>query len=276
MSILKPKISTANKLTKNIKPWGRNYPRYVVFHFTGGFGENSDTTTGMMDSYIHMESNGSNAHYLVGRDSIWEMVNPKTYYCTYSCGASVGRQSECLIPGWGPLTYMGSLSMSHSKLAGHTNTINVEVCSCKVGTSICKPMDSGWYFTDGTYTNAVKLIAWLCQEYGIKIDNIIMHNQITGKICPAMWCNREGAEAGFSKFKEDVSSMLNGLNTSDTFKSPSPKPEGGRITIPMDSLFYSRPSMDAPIRSVAKSDMDLEYTIKEGDFYCTPKGWTMV
>lgn len=192
------------------------------------------------------------------------MVNPKLYYCTYSCGASVGKRSECKIPGWGPVTYVGALSLSHARLAGHTNTINIEVCSCKAGKVRCEPMDDGWYFTDETYTNAVNLIAWLCQEFSIKVDNIIMHNQITGKLCPAMWCNRKGAEAGFAKFKSDVSALLNGINTSSTFKSPSPKPGGGKIKVSADTLFYSRPNPDAPVMAVAQADTEMEYSIRMG------------
>lgn len=272
MTVKKPKTSTSHKLFRNIKQWGRYSPVYIVIHFTGGFSSTSDTLGGMLSSYKLFQTTGSNAHYLVGRDDIWEMVNPKNFYCTYSCGSSVGKKNECRIQGWGPDTYAGPLSMSHATIAGHTNTINIEVCSCKSGSKKCDPMDDGWYFNDSTYLNAVKLCAWLCDEFGIKVSNIIMHNQVTGKICPAMWCNRDGAESGFNQFKRNVSSLLNELEE-DTPVSPSPAPKSGTVQVAADSLFYSRPTTTSPIVNVASSDMELEYTQSSNGFYYTNNGW---
>lgn len=273
MSVSKPNISTLYRLSRNIKSWGRYSPTYIVIHFTGGFSETSDTLGGMMSSYKLFLQGGSNAHYLVGRDAIWEMVNPKSYYCTYSCGSSVGKVNACVIPGWGPSAYKGPLSMSHAALAGHTNTINVEICSCKSGRKTCDPMDDGWYFNDSTYLNAVKLCAWLCDEFSIKINNIIMHNQVTGKICPAMWCNREGAENGFNAFKQNVAAILNEVDE-DTPVSPSPKPTGGTLRIAADTIFHSRPNANSPVVYVSKAESSMEYSIKNGDYYYTDNGWT--
>lgn len=275
MAVTKPSISTSHKLAEHIKAWGRYSPAYIVIHFTGGFYENSDTLVSMQNVFKSFLTTGSNAHYLVGRDAIWELVNPKYFYCTYSCGSSVGRKNKCKIPGWGPETYTGSLSMSHASIAGHTNTINVEICSCKEGTHKSDPMDDGWYFNDSTYVNAVKLCAWLCDEFGIKVSNIIMHNQVTGKICPAMWCNREGAETGFNEFKQCVSAILNEVDV-DTLESPNKAPTKGLIDVAADSLFYSRPRIDSPVVYVAQAKTSMEYTLKKGQFYYTDNGWIQV
>lgn len=72
MTVSKPKISTENKITHYTKPWGRNSPKYIVFHFTGGCGKNSDTMKGMRSCYNLFMSDNTNAHYLVGKDAIWE------------------------------------------------------------------------------------------------------------------------------------------------------------------------------------------------------------
>lgn len=271
MSVSKPSISTSNRLWQNIAKWGKNSPAYIVVHFTGGF---SDSTGAMYSIYKSYLSRGSNAHYLVGRDATWELVNPKTYYCTYSCGSKVGKKNACLLDGWGPSAYSGPLSMSHAGVAGHSNTINVEICSCKSGPRRCNPMDDGWYFDTGTYIRAVNLVAWLCDEYGIRVDHIIMHNQVTGKLCPAMWCNAPGAESQFERFRNNVSALLNEVEE-DTPVSPSPEPVGGTIDVAADSLFYSRPSIDAPVIWQSQTDEEMDYTLESDGFYYTENGWVL-
>ena len=268
MSVSKPSMSSAHRLWQNIKRWGKNSPAYIVIHFTSGFSKNSDTAVGMMAAYKSYVERGSNAHYLVGRDSIWEMVNPKTHYCTYSCGSAVGKKNRCEMPGW----FGGKLAMSHAGIAGHTNTINIEICSCKAGLKRCNPNDSDWYFSDGAYEHAVMLTAWLCDEFGIKVDHIIMHNQITGKLCPAMWCSPAGSESGLDQFRKDVAGLLNDIQE-DTPVSPSPEPQGGYINVAEGDYFYSRPSDKSPIVGQASSNSSIEYTVNNGSFYYTENGW---
>jgi len=270
MSVSKPTMSSAHKLWANITRWGRNVPAYIVVHFTGGFVDNA---AGMLATYKSYAERGSNAHYLVGRDSIWEMVDPKTHFCTYSCGSRVGKKNACEVPGWGPSTYKGPLSMSHAGVAGHSNTINVEICSCKEGRKSCDPMDDGWYFNDSTYFNAVKLVAWLCDEFGIKVTSIIMHNQVTGKLCPAMWCNRPNAEDGLETFRSNVAALLNEVDEDTPVTSPNPMPQGGIVNVARGSLFYSRPNADSPIVAQADSDVSLPYTVTSNGFYYTDNGW---
>ena len=270
MAVSKPSISGAHRLGANITRWGRNVPAYIVIHFTSGF---SDSTSNMLKIYQSYVERGSNAHYLVGKSAIWEMVNPKTHFCTYSCGSRVGKRNACALDGWGPSTYKGPLSMSHAGVAGHANTINVEICSCKTGRRRCDPMDDGWYFNTETYMKAVQLTAWLCDEFGIKVSNVIMHNQVTGKLCPAMWCNSPGAEAGFETFKQNVASLLNEVEEDTPVESPSPMPEGGTINVAADAYFYSRPSMNSPIVGNTHAAESLSYTIEKNGFYYTDNGW---
>ena len=41
-----------------------------------------------------------------------------------------------------------------------------------------------WYFTTETQESLVWLVAKLMKEYGIGIDHVIRHYDVTGKICP--------------------------------------------------------------------------------------------
>lgn len=271
MAVSKPSILRAHSLWKNIRRWGKNSPAYIVVHFTGGFKDNVAAMLGIYKSYAER---GSNAHYLVGASAIWQLVDPKTYYCTYSCGSPVGKKNACLVPFWGPAEYQGPMSMSHAGIVGHSNSINVEICSCKAGNRRCRPTDDEWYFSDAAYGNAVELCAWLCDEFGIKVNNIVMHNQVTGKLCPAMWCNKPGAESGFEKFRMDVAYLLNDMQE-DTPVSPNQEPEGGMLYVAQGALYYSRPYEDAPIVGQAPTSSTVNYTYKKDSFYYTENGWVL-
>ena len=270
MSVKKPSITSIYRLTRNIAVWGRHSPQYLVVHFTGGL---VDTPAGQLATYKSYLTAGSNAHYLVGAAGIWEMVDPETYYTRCSVGAACGKKNECNVKGWGPDTFaLAGISCSHAGIAGHQNTISVEICSAKEGRKTCDPMDNGWYFKDDTYKKAVELCAWICDKWSIKIDHIIMHNQVTGKLCPAMWCNRLGAEAGFYKFREDVSYKLNEIDR--PIVSPNPEPDKtATVTVDTGTYFYSRPRPDSARIGQAASPAAMPYTIEQNGFCCTDKGW---
>lgn len=270
MSVPKPTISTSHRLTSHIKLWGRNHPVFLVIHFTAGL---YDTPKGQASTYQSYVDRGSNAHYLVGSDGIWEMVDPELYYCTYSCGSPVGRKNICRVPGWGPDGgYAGPLSASHAGIAGHTNTINIEICSYKMGRKRCDPTDSGWCFKDSTYAAAVELAAWICDRFSIKNENIIMHNQVTGKLCPAMWCNREGAEAGFQQFKLDVAYKMNEMDV-PIENVDAPPDVTGTVAVQPGTYFFARPSERSVKVGQAPSAMSVPYDFEDNGFYYTDQGW---
>lgn len=269
MAISKPSVTSTYKLTQNISFWGRNRPSFLVVHFTGGL---RDDYAGMLATYKSYLAAGSNAHYLVGSSGIWEMVNPELYYTKCSVGSACGKKNECKVKGWGPDTYRGKLACDHAGVAGHTNCISVEICSSKAGRKITDPMDAGWYFKDSTYKKAVELCAWICDHWSIKIDHIIMHNQITGKLCPAMWCNTDGAEAGFFQFREDIAYKMNEI--SRPIVSPSPEPDNTRtVSVGVGAYFYSRPKTNSARMGQAQADVILPYTTEQNGFCCTEQGW---
>lgn len=269
MAIKKPKVSTLYRLTQNVSTWGRNRPAFLVIHFTGSL---ADTQAAQLSTYKSYLAAGSNAHYLVGAAGIWEMVDPETYYTKCSVGSACGKKTVCKVKGWGITAHKGPLAGDHAGVVGHQNSISVEICSGKAGRKACDPTDDGWYFTESTYVKAVELAAWICDHWGIKTSDIVMHNQVTGKLCPAMWCNRDGAEAGFYQFRADVAYKLNELDR--PIVSPSPEPDNTR-TVPVSAgmYFYSRPTQASARIGQAQKDGDLNYTIEQNGFCCTEQGW---
>lgn len=269
MSVARPSISTMYKLTKNVAAWGKYRPEFLVVHFTGG---TTDSAAGQLSTYKAYAEYGSNAHYLVGAAGIWEMVNPETHYTRCSVGSACGKKSECKVKDWGPATYKGKLSMDHAGVAGHQNCISVEICSHKVGNKSCDPMSEGWCFKQGTYQSAVLLCAWICDHWSIKTDHIIMHNQITGKLCPAMWCNRDGAEAGFLQFRQDVTYKINEMDR--PIVTPNPEPSTtNTVKATAGAYYYSRPVKSSARIGQVQASTDVHYSLQQDGFYYTDKGW---
>ena len=62
-----------------------------------------------------------------------------------------------------------------------------EICSnLKRGTSAAMPNHEGWYFTEETLNNAVRLAKILMKKYNIPIERVVRHYTISGKICPGV------------------------------------------------------------------------------------------
>jgi len=72
------------------------------------------------------------------------------------------------------------------EIAYASNIRNADTLSIEM----CHPDETG-EFTDETYASAVRLVAWLCDRYGLKPDDIIRHYDVTGKICPKYFVENE-------------------------------------------------------------------------------------
>lgn len=78
----------------------------------------------------------------------------------------------------------------------NADTISIECCINN---------DAG-KFTEKTYDALVHLTAWLVGEYDLKIDDIIRHYDVTGKVCPKYFVEHESA---WVDFKLDVENYIN-------------------------------------------------------------------
>lgn len=72
-------------------------------------------------------------------------------------------------------------------IATNANTISIEICSnLKKGTSAAVPNHEGWYFTEASLNNAVKLAKILMKKYNIPLERVVRHYTISGKVCPGL------------------------------------------------------------------------------------------
>lgn len=99
----------------------------------------------------------------------------------------------------------------------NSNSISIEICSnLKKGTDVKHPNHEGWYFTEASLNNVVKLARMLMKKYNIPIERVVRHYDSTRKVCPGIpnWTptrlydtkgnktNKFGDESEWLKFKQ--------------------------------------------------------------------------
>ena len=93
-----------------------------------------------------------------------------------------------------------------------------------IGIEDCHPDWEG-KFNENTYNSLVELCADICNRYGLTVDNIIRHYDVTGKECPRYYVRNEKE---WIKLKNDVANRL-GQATVNT----AVKEEKGSEEVPM-------------------------------------------
>ena len=90
----------------------------------------------------------------------------------------------------------------------NSNSISIEMCSNKVNTKKLGATDTDWYLTEATINNAVELTKYLMKQYNIPIENVIIHHQVTGKICPNPWCVNQSRLSKWNDFKNRLEEKI--------------------------------------------------------------------
>ena len=144
--------------------------KYLAIHYTAGASSAPGRAKNMKNSWE--KSKRASADFGVDdRDMVQFNPDPKSYRCW-----SVGDKKN-------PYSGGGSLY----RVATNSNTISIEVCSnLKKGTNASKANHEGWYFTEATLNNAVRLSKILMRKYNIPIERVVMHYTISGKVCPGV------------------------------------------------------------------------------------------
>lgn len=84
--------------------------------------------------------------------------------------------------------------------------------SYSISIECCHP-DSTGKFTDATTASAAELCAYLLKKYGLKVDDLIRHYDVTGKQCPLWFVptkyqSEAVANARWSAFKQRVAYIM--------------------------------------------------------------------
>lgn len=140
--------------------------RYIVIHYVGALGGAEANCRYYAGNYI-----GASAHYFVGHaGEIWQSVEDKDI--AWHCGAQSYRHPACR----------------------NSNSIGIEMCVRKQNLDSMAATDPDWYFEPETVEATLQLTRMLMARYGIPVENVLRHYDVTGKCCPnpyvlnsAMW-----------------------------------------------------------------------------------------
>lgn len=147
---------------------GSNSIKYIVVHYTAGNGDTAMNNA----QYFHNNSGlQASAHYFVDEHSVVQSVRDTDG--AWHCG--------------------GPLESSHHPLHNicmNRNSLGVEMCSDKV--------NGKYVITAQTVDHTVELVRWLMDKYGIDVDHVVRHYDVTGKDCPEPWVRDESL---WRKFK---------------------------------------------------------------------------
>ena len=138
---------------------GGNSIQFIVVHYLGV--PNAD------NPYLY--GGGYGGHYNIQRDGqIFKAANPKTAV-VWHCGGGL----------------QGSGGHQFHRICTNYNSIGIECGVCYTENIKNADGDSNkWYFTEETQESLVYLVSNLMDEYGISMDHVIRHYDVTGKICP--------------------------------------------------------------------------------------------
>ncbi|MCC8014163.1 MAG: N-acetylmuramoyl-L-alanine amidase [Eubacterium sp.] len=173
-------VNTTAKAGRSIK--------YIVLHYTAGTSSKAGAAKNIAAYFSGGSASGS-ADYIVDDETIVQ-YNPDILnrYCWAVGGVLYSS----------PATSVGG---SHYGKCTNANSISIEICSSKSNTSTLSASDTDWYFTDAAVEKAVELTKYLMEKHGIGIDNVIMHHNVTGKVCPNPWCVNEDRLSLWKNFK---------------------------------------------------------------------------
>lgn len=150
---------TKQNLSQVPRSRGGNAIKFIVVHYMG---------VPNAQSYW-LYGGGYGGHYNIFFDgTIYKSADPRTAIL-WHCGGGL----------------QGSGGHSFYQICTNSNSIGIE-CACKYTEQVKDASgDSGkWYFTTETQESIIYLVSKLMDEYGIGIDHVIRHYDVTGKICP--------------------------------------------------------------------------------------------
>lgn len=151
--------------TGNYKAGRTQKIQFLVIHYTAN---NGDTALGNC-KYFHNNKNlQASAHYFVDEKEVWQSVRDND--TAYHCGATSYKHPYCR----------------------NSNAIGIEMCS---------RIDSNgkYYIKEETIQNTVELTKELMKKYGIPIENVIRHYDVTGKNCPEPFVRNSAQWQRFKK-----------------------------------------------------------------------------
>ena len=146
----KPEIKFKQCNASNYRHGRIQSVQWIVIHFTANKG---DTAQGNASYFSRTPNLNASANYFVDENEIWQSVS-------------------CADTAW----HCGSETGYYYNSCRNSNSIGIEMCS---------DWQNGEYvITMETQKRTVKLVQWLMEQYGIDINHVCRHYDVTMKCCP--------------------------------------------------------------------------------------------
>lgn len=190
---LTPVAPTIIKQTSSVNTSARSGKiEWIVVHYTAGTTSRKGVAKNIA-TYFSKGTAKASADYIVddGPEIIQYNPDPISRY-TWAVGGSRYQNKSTKLSG----QYYGKCK--------NNNSISIELCSSKQNTKTLNATDSDWYFTENVLNNGVKLVKYLMQLYNIDIEHVIMHHQVSGKMCPAIWTRNDSCLQGWYDFTNRI------------------------------------------------------------------------
>lgn len=132
--------------------------KYLVYHYTGNDGDRAaNNAVYFRDNVVQ-----ASAHYFVDDESIIRSV--EDLRVAWAVGGK--KWADCGQTGGGAMY----------GIVTNTNSLSIEMCDTR--------RDGVYNVTEETMENALELGRMLMDQYGIPIENVYRHFDVTGKHCP--------------------------------------------------------------------------------------------
>lgn len=151
--------------------------KYLVYHYTGNDGDHDSNNA----AYYRDNVVKASAHYFVDDDSITQSVGDLTV--AWAVGGD--KWKDCAETGGGTM---------HGVVT-NTNSLSVEMCDTR--------KDGTYNVTEATLENALALGRMLMDRYGIPIENVCRHFDVTGKYCPRYFMDNDKWAAFKARLAEE-------------------------------------------------------------------------
>lgn len=156
-----------NPINTHITKSANRQIKYLVIHYTAGKSSKEGAANANRTVFLKREAS---ADFIVD-DKVIMQINPdlRNYFC-WAVGDGNGKYGVT-----------------------NKNSISIEICSNLVkDTNPVFANHSGWYFTDESLNNAIKLAKILMKKYNIPLTNVIRHYDASRKSCPGIVGWNEG------------------------------------------------------------------------------------
>ena len=159
-------------ITRRISPYNHSSGNDITYIAMHYTGNDTDSAAGNAN-YFNGGDRQASAHYFVDDNSIYQVV--EDYNAAWHCGDGHGKYG----------------------ISNH-NSIGIEMC-CRNGS-----------ITTTTENNAIELVKYLMNKYGIDTNHVVRHYDASRKICPnwqannwSRWTNFKNKLNGASVQEED-------------------------------------------------------------------------